>query len=352
MKKHTYRWREGGRHRSKTFTRKQDYDTFKREVERAREMGGLTHLIPKSCPTLQAFFEEWFATRVPDLSPNTMKLYAYLWKVHLSPQLGGYRLNELRPMLLAEWQAERIRDGAGQRILRQAGGLLSRILKRAYAMELIPGNPCDALEWNQPQRKGIVILPPARVEEIRQSMIESKRPAYATLVSVLAYSGLRSYSEALALHWEQIGEGRILVDRKLIHGEIHPGTKTGKLRSVTLLSPLAQDLNEWRLAQGRPSGLVFPRTDGKPWAKTDYNNWRRRWFTPLAGTRPYDLRHSFASLLINEGLPITEVAQEMGHSPAMCLSVYAHVQEAVKNRVPAEEAIRAARQSNEGRRVA
>src|SRR5207247_779228 len=63
----------------------------------------------------------------------------------------------------------------------------------------------------------------------------------------------------------------------------------------------------------------------------DYRNWRRRHYRPNAaqcglGSRPYDLRHSFASLRIQEGrLSIVELAEQLGHSPAMTLNTYAHV---------------------------
>jgi len=41
--------------------------------------------------------------------------------------------------------------------------------------------------------------------------------------------------------------------------------------------------------------------------------------------RPYDLRHSFVSLLIHEGRSVVDVARQAGHSPTMTLDVYAHV---------------------------
>ena len=44
-----------------------------------------------------------------------------------------------------------------------------------------------------------------------------------------------------------------------------------------------------------------------------------------APVRPYDLRHSFVSLLINEGVSIAEVARQAGHSPQTCWSTYTHV---------------------------
>lgn len=82
-------------------------------------------------------------------------------------------------------------------------------------------------------------------------------------------------------------------------------TKTGQKRSVRLLAPLAADLLEWRLASGRPDddALVFPTKDGRVWTEEHWRNWRQRVFAPAASSagldrlRPYDLRHSFVSLL-------------------------------------------------------
>lgn len=63
--------------------------------------------------------------------------------------------------------------------------------------------------------------------------------------------------------------------------------------------------------------------------------------------RPYDLRHSFVSLLIVEGASIVEIARQAGHSPAVALNVYAHVIEELEGgeRRSAETVIREARDS-------
>lgn len=62
---------------------------------------------------------------------------------------------------------------------------------------------------------------------------------------------------------------------------------------------------------------------------------------------PYDLRHSFVSLLVHEGLSIVEIARQAGHSAGTCLSTYAHVfdQAEALERIPAADQIRLARTS-------
>ena len=138
----------------------------------------------------------------------------------------------------------------------------------------------------------------------------------------------------------------LLVEQRLIHGEIVPGQKVRHFRprAVDLIRPLKQDVAEYRLAMGRPSsGPLFPRRDGEPWRITDVNNWGRRVWHPArerAGVEllpPYDLRHAFASLQIRAGISIPELAEQMGHSPQMTLSTYTHVMRELKGQ-PARSA--------------
>jgi integrase len=170
---------------------------------------------------------------------------------------------------------------------------------------------------------------------------------------VLAYSGMRP-QEALALRWRHVRERTLLVEAAVTHGELK-GQKTDRPpRTVQLLGPLRQDLAEWRLAAGRPSedAFVFPATGGGVWKLHDWQNWRRRAFGPAAdavglkSAVPYDLRHSFASLLIRERKhSVVDIASQLGHSPTMTLSTYGHVIDelAGAENVSAEEEIRRAR---------
>ncbi|MGH9323199.1 MAG: tyrosine-type recombinase/integrase, partial [Vicinamibacteria bacterium] len=158
--------------------------------------------------------------------------------------------------------------------------------------------------------------------------------------------------EARALQWGDIGARTIRVER-VAAGSRVKSTKTGELRTVRLLSPLAADLDAWREASGYPptDGFVFPTRRGTLWTDYDWRNWRRRVFAPVAeavgmeGSRPYDLRHSFASLLISEGQTVIDVARQMGNAPDVTLKTYAHVFEEFDPgaRVSAVDAIEAAR---------
>ena len=124
---------------------------------------------------------------------------------------------------------------------------------------------------------------------------------------------------------------------------------------MKLLKPLAQNLAAWRLESGRPADRVpvFPAHDGGFWTDTAYRNWRSRIYLlmPAAQTsgvenpRPYDLRHSLASLLFAEGRNPAEIAEQLGHSLQTLLGTYTHVLEELRDKPPqgAEALIQAAR---------
>jgi integrase len=160
-------------------------------------------------------------------------------------------------------------------------------------------------------------------------------------------------TEAPSVRRHHVRERTLLIEQRVAAGAVRRSTKTRQNRTVRLLGPVAQDLLEYRLWSGSPAAdaLIFPGSSGKPWGDSALGNWKARAFRPARdaagakGATPYTLRHSFASLLIWEGRPITYVAAQLGHSPAMTLRTYAHVFEELEDseRTSAEEAIRGAR---------
>ena len=346
------RWRQGGRNRSKVLGRKRDAEAFDAEITRRKRTGELAQLDAGKEP-LARFGEEWWRLYAqPNLARSTLKGYASIWDAHVLPRLGSVPLRELTPDVVNRFRLELEAEGVGPTSVRKSLVLLQGVLQRACEWGRLASNPAAIVRKPVPPRaRTVVPLAPERVEAIRFALLGCGRVRDATLVAVLAYAGLRP-GEALALRWAHVRDRTLLVEGAVSLGAIED-TKTGRNRTVRVLGPLSQDLAEWRLHAGRPPGqsLLFSGHDGEPWTATAYRNWRRRVYVPVARAvglerpRPYDLRHSFVSLLIAEGHNVVDVARQAGHSPKVALDTYAHVFEEFDpaERIDAAERIRKAR---------
>jgi integrase len=383
------RWRQGGRYRARTFDRKGDTTNFAADVRRRQQMGTLA-TIDSGRVTLATYVKEtWARAYKASLSESTRRRYGHLYDKHILPELGPLSLIEITPEVISRWQSDRLAAGGGPVAVRDAGTLLGGILQRALESGHLQTNPVRAVRKPLlPRRKEVRPLAPIVVERIRSVA----SPRDAALLSVLAYAGLRP-GEALALRWQDVREQTILIERALSLGE-EDDTKTDAHRTVRLLAPLAADLRAWRLRSGRPAAhsLLFPSRSGEPWTLAAYQSWRRRAFQrslslahaepnrdpmerrcqscgaapgkqcqtpggrvlkqphvarerPKVPGRPYDLRHSFASLLLHEGRSVIYVARQLGHDARLTLSTYGHVIDELEDlpRIDAETAIGEAR---------
>jgi integrase len=342
------RWRQHGRNRARTFSRRRDASDFDAELRRHRRAGGLA-VIDAGTETLGEYITgTWAATHAATLAPKTRGHYAGLYDHHIRRYLGAIALRDISPETVGRWQADRLANGAGPVAVRHAMDLLGSVLEHAFIAGRIAANPVRRVKKaRRPRREEVKALSPSTVEAMRSAV--SARDA--TLISVLAYAGLRP-GEALGLRWGDIRERTLLVQRSVSLGE-EADTKTRQHRTVRLLAPLSEDLRAWRMAAGRPdeNELVFPGKDGQPWTQAAYQSWRRRAFrrstlaAGLAHARPYDLRHSFASLLLHEGRSVIYVARQLGHDARLTLTRYGHVIDELEDepRSEAEAAIANAR---------
>jgi integrase len=239
--------------------------------------------------------------------------------------------------------------------------VLSSVLRHAAESEAIVANPLSLVRApKNGESDAVQPLAPATVEMIRAAMLDplpreiaaaqpgqrprrryelpapgtpQSRQRDALIVSLLAYAGLRP-GELRALRLGDVCEKTIIAQRAANPDGSIKATKNKQNRSVRLLAATAHDVREYRLAVGRPPDKtpILLHDDGKPWNKNAWQMWRvDRWAPACRAVgldpvpRPYDLRHSFASLLLAEGRQPLYVARQLGHSLGVLLSTYAHL---------------------------
>lgn len=332
-----------GERRGEEFDTQAEAIDFKAKLRLAKRAGRLAEL-DAGRETLAVFFAEWWDVHASVvLQRNTLRKYASFWNVHALPRLGHHEMRQIDAHVVATFRQALEGDNVGAPTIQGTMAMLQGVFRIAILWRRATANPFTDVRKPTIAKAAVRPLAPASIEAISWHV-----PATIDqiLVYLIAYAGLRP-EEALALQWMHVRKGTILVEQKNVDGEVIVGQKTRRPpRTVDLLKPLAQDLAAYRLASGRPGddAYVIAREDHKPWHDHDYRNWRRRVFRPAAsaagltntgpwtktnpyqGPRPYDLRHSFASLRIHEGeLSIPDLAGQMGHSPQMLLNTYSHV---------------------------
>jgi integrase len=314
---------------SKSFHSLADAREHQRTLTRARETGREDQ-VGTDLIKLRELASEWAAATEPNLARATKASYRVLWKAHvLTHHIANQPIRAITPKVVESFRDDLTAGGTGPSSVTRVLMVFQSVMDRAVLHGRIAYNPVKPVKPpKRPPKRAIRPLSPAQVERLRGRL----SGADATLVSVLAYSGMRP-QEARALVWSDIGERTILVDKAAEEDGTVKATKTGENRSARLVAPLAADLAAFRLASGNPadSALIFPRADGTAWTYDDYRNWAKRAFrnaATAAGVEiksPYHLRHAAASLWLREGVDVVRVAKWLGHSPAVCLKHYAHV---------------------------
>lgn len=351
------RWREGGRgsrQRQQTFDRQGDAERFQVAIRRQQQLGGLAAELVGSEQTVAQFIEEWwskYATVM--LKRGTQLSYAHVLDKWLLPYLGRLRLRDLSRESIDTYRSGMVAAGAGVPTVNRSVSILQGILSRAVEWRRIPANPAAGVRRLPHHRDEWI---DARTVEEVETIRDQLGPRDAALVAVLAYEGLRP-SEAFALEWRDVVDRqghvreRLRVERALSGGEVS-STKSSRSREPELFAPVRQDIRELYLASGRPGEreLVFPKRGG---GCMRLHTWRRSIWTSaleasgIAYFRPYDLRHTCATLLVYEGRNVNEVSEHLGHAdPGFTLRVYGHVwpdARARGRRVTIEEAIACAR---------
>ncbi len=353
------RWYDAGREgrrRSRAFARKTDAQLFEAELRRRRALGEFAFLEASNKRVEDLACDWWEIYAKPNLAYNTLAGYAPALDKHVLPRLGKLKLRDVTPEVLGRFRADLEKVGVGRSGVRISLVVVQAMFSRAQEWGWVSSNPAKAVRKPSARReRAVVCLEPARVEAIRAVMLAQQRHYAALMVSLAAYAGLRIPEEVLGLEWRHVRDRTLLVEQRLIEGQITPGQKVRhfRARAIDLVAPLKQDLAEYQLRMGRPQGLIFPRRDGDPWVRHDYQNWRRRIWHPAreqAGVEslpPYHLRHAFASLQIRAGISIPELAEQLGHAPQMTLSTYAHVMRELKGLPPlsADAQIQGAREA-------
>lgn len=212
---------------------------------------------------------------------------------------------------------------------------LFSLFEQAKREHIIKYNPVAGVPRpkNKPVRTKEVIEPEDLKLILRCADMEPMD--FKTMVYIMAYTGCRK-GEMLALTWEDIdfNNKTMQINKGVVYtkqsGTYIEDTKTGEHRSVPLPPSLIKVLKGYDIytkwSRLRQDGLLFHDSRGAI-ANPSRINYRLRQFTEkyqLRDLSPHTFRHSYASILLAEGVDVVTVAEILGHGVDVLLRTYTH----------------------------
>ena len=276
-------------------------------------------------PVKQAL-ETWLKGVKPQVERSTFIDYRNIVQNHLIPAFGDLKLSELTRTHVKDWAAEK--EASRKRIANMLSPL-RQMLADAVDAEKIPKNPLHG--WTYKKKDPIKIrddVDPFTLEE-QTAIIANLPDQAANLIQFAFWTGLRT-SELIALEWGDIDSvrGVVWVRRAKVRGELKPPKTEAGIREVKLLPAAVAALKAQKPHTFMTGQEVFhnPRT-GAPW-EGDGAIRKTAWVYALrkAGVRyrrPYQTRHTYASMMLTAGENPVWVAAQMGHRDwSMIIRVY------------------------------
>jgi integrase len=294
--------------------------------------------------TVEAFMKRWLTNSKSSLRPKTWHQYEQITRDYISPDLGKIKLVALRPDLIQTVYDKHLDAGVGVRTVQLVHSVLRRCLNQAVKLGILQRNPTVATSPPKAEYKEMKFFDAGQAQLLLITS-KAKGDRYATLYQLALTTGMRQ-GELLGLQWKDINwDKRILrIQRQLSRipgGKLKyekPKTRSsvralslGEATIIALKEHQMQQFHETNQAGTRwqDFDLIFPSSTGTP---TNPFNLYYRSFKPLlkdAGLpdiRFHDLRHTAASLMLNNGVSVLAASKRLGHAqPSITLNTYGHL---------------------------
>ena len=251
------------------------------------------------------------------LKPSTIENYELIRRVHLQPAFGKLKLTDMSRERVTRFHAKYQNEPySGNKLL----AILSKFFNWCEQRELISQgtNPCRHIQkFKEPARERYLNADEIkRLIAVLDSAVENglAMPSAVNAIRLLMLTGARR-NEVLSLKWEYVD-----LEQEVIN---LPDSKSGK-KTITLSDKAATLL---RSIERGSNPFVFPGQKVDAQLVNIKSPWQRiRSAADLEDLRLHDLRHTYASLAINNGVALELISKLLGHAQLRTTQRYAHLQ--------------------------
>jgi integrase len=269
--------------------------------------------------TVEDLANDYLKTQTGHLKDSTLLTYDNSLKWWVIPKIGKQRISQVDVNTIADLVAE-LREELTAGTIRTCITPMSRMFSYAVRRGWVNSNPVTALDRQERPQGASRRMRILSSDEIK--LLLSVKSKYRLLLMTAIFTGLRK-GELLALEWSDVDLSEGLV-------RVREGKTEAASRSVVMPDFLVKAL----AAEMKTEGKVF---------QFERRNCNRALENALEKVkvehlRFHDLRHTFASILLGQGMDITYVSEQLGHAnPATTLRVYAKLYDPAKRKEEARK---------------
>lgn len=309
---------------------------LEREAERSRKHGA----------SFAGLVDDWLTIKARDSSPSTMIAYRRHAK-RITDEFGHLPADGVTGQMIDRWYTRLMENGMSAANVQHVHRVLRAVCRFGHRKRGLPTCPTDQ-----------ATPPPATTYEARpptpaavRALLDGVTGEWGRAVRLLAHTGLRR-GEVVGLRWDDIGETSMVVRHSIVEQigkPVHIGPPKGKRTRRVVLTPAARYvLDEQQRHQAK--------IGSSPWVFADWQSngrlpHRPGWVSLMWGrymtklieadkirkehrVRLHDLRHAYASSLIDAGVPITKVSQQLGHAKTSTTTdIYGHADDGTDQQV-------------------
>ena len=306
--------------------------------------------------------QEWVEEYIEKYKKNELKITTYdsymgIYRKHiLDSRLGKTELNKVTTEMLQKFYNDKIKGGYNSKTVRAIEIVINGALNMAVKLKMLSENPNIYTSIPKKKKYEAVVLSP---EEVKRIVNEARGEELYPIIVTTVYTGMRK-GEVMALKWENVDfqERKIYIKNSLCRVEekeldargrrharyevLEPKTKKS-IRMIPMLDEVYAALMEQKLRQDTDKqiyqdiymdqGFVFADKTGNYLPQRPFMDKYHKFLDKynITDIRFHDLRHTFATLLIESDISMKVVQELLGHSTiTTSMDIYTHVSDKKK----------------------